>query len=61
MAKPNVVKLPHPKRDGTWVEFYGMSIRQLEVLGAYKVLYEFASKEFEIDKKKRNGRVRTSS
>lgn len=26
------IKVPHPDNDGTWVEFYGMSIRQKEVL-----------------------------
>lgn len=43
------VRVQHPN-DSTYVEFYGMSVRQLEVLTAYSKLIKFAKKEFEIFK-----------
>ena len=57
MENQKVIKVPHISRDGSWVEFHGMSQRQEEILKAYKTLYTFtlytfAVQEFEIDKKK---------
>jgi len=38
-----LIRLPHPDGDDTWVEFHGMSKRQMEVLLAYAGLYEQAT------------------
>jgi len=38
MNKDSTVKVPHPKGDGTWVIFTGLTIRQKEVLSEYMKL-----------------------
>lgn len=35
MTQEKPIKVPHPSNDGTWVEFYGMSARQKEILNDY--------------------------
>lgn len=37
-VKNTYIRVKHPDNDNTWVEFKGMSIRQLEVLTHYKQL-----------------------
>ena len=43
-GKEGYLKVPHPSKDGTWVEFSGMSIRQEEVLRQYEELLKWETK-----------------
>ena len=38
-----LIRIPHPDGDGTWVEFRGMSERQMDIILAYTVLAEQAT------------------
>jgi hypothetical protein len=56
MANQKPIRVQHPN-DKSYVEFHGMSLRQIEVLTAYGKLITFAKKEFELFKKEKNGRT----
>lgn len=38
-----LIRIPHPDGDGTWVEFRGLSKRQMDIILAYTVLAEQAT------------------
>ena len=47
------LRIPHPKGDGTWVEFNNMSLRQLDVLNQINTLNKQVQTVTKVSKKSR--------